>query len=549
MKNIHLLLFYLLAASVCKAQAPTANFTAAQTAGCAPVVISFQDQSTGSPTSWQWNFGNGNTSTLQNPSTTYFTPGTYTITLTATNGSGANTLTRTGFITVYGKPSVSFLADDSNGCAPFSIRFTDGSTPAPGTVNTSWQWDFGNGTSSTAQNPTVLYTTPGNYTVNLKVTNDKGCFATFSKTAYIKLTGGLQLDFSSAGPDRCRTPFPVSFTNTSTGPGSLSYLWTFGDGNTSTQQSPTNTYSAPGAYSVSLAVTSSNGCTDTLRRTNFINIQNISTSFTGPDSICVLAPVSFANTSLPAAQSSAWNFGEGTTSVAPNQTKTFTTAGTYTVRLLNTYAYCTDSFSKAIRVLPRPVAGFTAPNTAQCKPPLTVNFGNNSTNAVSWLWNFGDGSTSTQQNPSHLYTGYGSFTVTLVVTNASGCNDTLVQPAYVQVQKPVIRFPTLPQLGCVPFTTTLSANINTLDNVTSYLWEFGDGGTSTLATPTHTYTAQGNYKVKLTVTTSTGCTETDSLNNAVVIGRVPTVDFSAVPNPVCTFGQVQFTAAFSEGNT
>lgn len=549
MKKIYALLITLFIGTICFSQAPTANFTAAQTAGCAPIVISFQDLSTGSPTSWQWNFGNGTTSTLQNPSTTYFTPGTYTVTLTATNGSGSNTLTRTAFITIYGKPSVNFIADDSTGCAPFTVRFTDLSTPAPGTTNTSWQWDFGNGTGSSAQNPQTTFAATGNYTVSLRVTSDRGCFATFSKTAYVQITGGLQLDFSNTLPTRCRAPFLINFTNNSTGPGALTYFWDFGDGNTSTQQNPSHTYAASGAYNVTLALTSSNGCTDTLRRINAVNIQNITTSFTAPDSICVQTPVSFTNTSSPAAQSSAWNFGDATNSTITNPQKAFATPGTYTVQLVQTYAYCTDSFSKPIRVLPRPAVAFTANNTSSCQPPLTVNFTNQSTGGVSYLWNFGDGNTSTQASPTHTYSAYGNYNVTLIVTNSSGCTDTLLQTAFVRIQRPVISFPALPQRGCVPYTTNFSANINTLDNVTSYLWDFGDGNTSTQATPTHTYPNQGNYTVTLTITTSTGCTETYSLNNAIVVGRVPVIDFTAAPNPVCAFGPVNFTSTVSEGDT
>ena len=549
MKKIYTLLVTLFIGTICLSQAPTANFSAARTEGCAPIVVSFQDLSTGNPTSWQWNFGNGTTSTLQNPSTTYFTAGTYTVTLTAANASGSNTLTRTGFITIYGKPAVDFAADDSTGCAPFAIRFTDLSTPAPGTVNTSYQWDFGNGTSASTQNPQATYTAPGNYTVSLRVTSDKGCVATYSKTAYVQITGGLQLDFSSTLPNRCRPPFPITFTNNSTGPGTLTYFWNFGDGNTSTQQNPSHTYATTGAYNVLLAVTSSNGCTDTLRRTSAVNIQNITTSFTAPDSICVQSPVNFSNTSSPAAQSSAWNFGDATSSGATSPQKVFTTPGNYTVQLVQTYSYCTDSFSKSIRVLPRPVAAFTANNTTSCQPPLTVNFTNQSTGGISYSWNFGDGNTSTQPSPTHTYNAYGNFTVTLIVTNSSGCTDTLLQPAFVRIQRPVISFPALPQRGCVPYTAAFSATINTLDNVTSYLWNFGDGNTSTQANPTHTYPNQGNYTVSLTITTSTGCTETYSLGNAIVVGRIPVIDFAASPNPVCAYQPVAFTSTVSEGDT
>jgi gliding motility-associated-like protein len=549
LRKFYVLIISLLSWTICFSQAPSANFTAGQTAGCAPVVVSFQDLSSGNPTSWQWNFGNGNTSTLQNPSTTYFSPGTYTVTLTAANASGTNTLTRTAYITVFAKPSVNFTADDSTGCAPFAVRFTDLSTAAPGTTNTSWQWDFGNGTGASVQNPQTSFTSPGNYTVSLRVTSDKGCFATLSKTAYVQITGGLQLDFSSSLPTRCQAPFPINFTNNSSGPGALTYFWNFGDGGTSTQQSPSHTYAATGNYPVMLAVTSSNGCTDTLRRTNAVAIQNITTSFSAPDSICVQLPASFTNTSSPAPQSSSWDFGDATNSNAASPQKIFTTPGTYTVRLVQAYAYCTDSASKTIRVLPKPAAAFTANNTASCQPPLTVNFSNQTTGAVSYFWSFGDGTTSTQQNPTHTYTAYGNYTVTLVATNTSGCSDTLTQAGFVRIQRPVISFPTLPQMGCVPYTTTFSAGISTLDNITSYLWNFGDGNTSTLATPTHTYPVQGTYTVSLTITTSTGCMESLSLTSAVNTGRIPVIDFTASPNPVCAFGPVNFTSIVSEGDT
>ncbi|MGZ8516449.1 MAG: PKD domain-containing protein [Chitinophagaceae bacterium] len=531
------------------AQAPTANFTSGQTSGCAPIVINFQDLSSGNPTSWQWNFGNGSTSTLQNPSTTYFTPGIYTVTLTATNASGSNTLNRTAYITIFDKPIVNFSANDSTGCAPFNVRFTDLSTPAAGTTNTTWQWDFGDGTGSSLLNPQHLYTATGSYTVNLRVTSDRGCVASFSKPSYIQITGGLSINFSNTGTNRCRAPFPVSFTNNSTGPGALSYFWNFGDGNTSTQQNPSHTYSASGNYTVSLAVTSSNGCTDTLRTQNAVVIQNINTAFTAPDSICINVAANFTNTSMPTAQSSLWNFGDGTTSTAINPVKMYGAPGLYTVQLQQTYSYCTDSFSKPIRVLPKPAAAFTANNTISCQPPLAINFTNNSTGSVSWLWNFGDGNTSTQQNPSHTYATAGNFNVTLIATNASGCTDTLVQNNFIRIQRPVISFPSLPQTGCIPYTTTFGANINTLDNVSSYLWDFGDGNTSAVATPTHTYTTQGNYRVRLTITTSTGCTQTDSLSNAIVVGRIPVIDFTAAPDTACAFGTVAFTGIANEGDT
>jgi len=547
-KTTNLTLLFCLLAFVSYAQVPSANFTAPLVSGCSPLVANFQDQSTGNPTSWLWDFGNGATSTLQNPSTTYFNPGTYTVRLTVTNANGSNTLTRTDYITIYGKPSVNFTVNDSTACFPHRAQFTDLSTPATGTTNSAWLWDFGDGTQSTQQNPLHVYTASGNYTVTLKVTNDKGCFSVRTKTAYIQVASGASANFSNTQPMVCQPPFNVSFTNNSSGPGTLTYFWDFGDGNTSTQQSPNHTYTSTGNYTVTMAVTSTNGCSDTLRRVNLFSFQNTSTSFTAPDSICVNSVVSFNNASTPTPTSSAWDFGDGTNSTQINPSKIYTTVGTYTVLLVNNYGYCSDSATRTIKVLPRPVANFNATNTTKCQPTLTVNFQNLSTNAISWNWDFGDGNTSTQQNPSHTYTNYGTFNVTLIVTNTSGCTDTLRRNGLVQIIRPQITIPSLPQQGCIPYTISPVANITTLDAVTSYLWDFGDGNTSTQQNPTNTYTAQGTYTVTLTITTSTGCTETLTLPGAVRVGRKPNVNFTAVPNPVCAFQSVQFTDLTNEGD-
>src|SRR4051812_8600478 len=138
------------------------------------MVVNFQDQSTGGVTSWFWDFGNGATATLQNPSTTYFIPGTYTVTLTVKNAQNSNTLTRTQYITVYPKPTINFTVNDSTACFPHRAQFTDLSVAGAGTVNNTWLWDFGDGSQATSKNPLHVYTSSGNYTVTLKVTNDKG---------------------------------------------------------------------------------------------------------------------------------------------------------------------------------------------------------------------------------------------------------------------------------------------------------------------------------------------------------------------------------------
>lgn len=524
-----------------KAQVPVANFTGTPLAGCSPLIVNFQDLSTGSPTSWNWNFGNGNTSVLQNPSASYFTPGNYTVSLTVTNANGSNTLTRSQYISVYEPPTVNFSASPQSGCFPLRVQFSDLSTAGVGNTNISWLWDLGNGTTSTLQNPIATFSTAGTFNITLRVVNDKGCTRTISRSNYITVTNGVIAGFTHSIANVCSAPANITFTNTSTGPPTLSYVWDFGDGNFSSLINPVHTYTSNGTYIATLITTSSAGCVDTFRSTPII-IGGFSTSFTAPASVCTLDATTFTNTSTPTPVSSNWTFGDGGTASTINASYSYTLPGTYTVWLYNTYSTCIDSISQTITVNPRPVSNFSAPVTTSCQPPLIVNFQDLSTGSpVSWLWDFGDGNTSTLQNPSHTYTAYGNFAVTLTTTNAFGCTHTFVQSNYIIIRRASISVPLFPVRGCIPFTVSPVAIISSVDAVTSYNWNFGDGGTSTLANPTYTYTTQGTYTVRLIITTSTGCTDTLIIPNAVRVGSKPVADFSAVPIPVCGTQPVYFT--------
>jgi PKD repeat protein len=256
-----LLPILLLVVSITASAQPVANFTASPVTGCAPLAVSFTDQSTGTPTTWQWDLGNGTQSTQQNPTTTYFNPGTYTVTLTVSNAGGSNTITRTQYITVNDKPTVNFIASDSVGCFPLRVNFTDLSAAGSGTI-TNWDWDFGDGTSSTAQNPFHIYTAVGNFTVTLKVTNSEGCVKVISKPAYIRVSTGVSVTFGNSVPQLCHPPENITFTNLATGPGILSHQWFFGDGGSSTLVNPAHVYTTGGNFTVTLITQSSLGCVD-----------------------------------------------------------------------------------------------------------------------------------------------------------------------------------------------------------------------------------------------------------------------------------------------
>lgn len=243
---------------------PVAAFTGIPVSGSAPLTVVFTDQSTNTPTSWLWNFGDSTTSTTQNPNHQYVNPGTYTVSLKATNSAGSNTLTKTNYITVtLAAPVVAFNASVISGTAPLNVGFTDQSTNTP----TSWLWHFGDNTTSNAKNPTHVYNSVGTYTVSLTATNSSGS-NTLTKTNYIRVVT-ISANFT-ANPTITRRNVPIRFTNTSTG-SPTSFLWSFGDGTSSTLQNPYHSYRNRGIYNVSLTITKSGVSVITTKR-NYITI-------------------------------------------------------------------------------------------------------------------------------------------------------------------------------------------------------------------------------------------------------------------------------------
>ncbi len=162
---------------------PVADFSASPTSGKTPLNVKFTDTSTGSPTSWYWNFGDGSKSYLQNPTHKYSKVGSYTVSLTVKNAKGSNTVTKTDYIIVITKPVAAFSASPTSGKAPLKVKFTDKSTGTP----TKWKWNFGDGTISREKNPTHQYTQKGNYKITLTVSNAAGS-NTITKTNFIKVT-------------------------------------------------------------------------------------------------------------------------------------------------------------------------------------------------------------------------------------------------------------------------------------------------------------------------------------------------------------------------
>ncbi|WP_141241588.1 PKD domain-containing protein, partial [Methanosarcina spelaei] len=249
-----------------QATKPAANFNGSPLSGNTPLTVQFKDKSTGVPTSWVWDFDNNGhiDSTKQNPTYKYSKAGIYTVKLTVTNAAGSNTVTKADYITVTAKPVSAFSASTTSGKAPLNVKFTDKSTGTP----TKWKWNFGDGKTSTQQNPTHKYSKAGIYTVKLTVTNAAGS-NTVTKSNYITVTAKPVSAFS-ASPTSGKVPLNVKFTDKSTG-SPTKWKWNFGDGTTSTQQSPTHKYCKAGKYTVTLTVTNTVG-SNTVTKADYIKV-------------------------------------------------------------------------------------------------------------------------------------------------------------------------------------------------------------------------------------------------------------------------------------
>ena len=527
----------------------TASFTSNTSGGCAPLSVSFSNTTTPTTgTTYAWNFGNGNTSTAISPGAIFSNPGTFTVTLVATNNGSSSTATAT--INVYDDPIASFTTGVMPSCPGQSVTFTDNSTLTDGAAAT-WQWDYGDGTGQTVNSSpyTHSYNSPGTFPVSVIVTDVNGCSDNVIINVVIAPTPVAS--FSGSPISACAPPLNVNFTSTSTVTGTVSYLWNFGNGNTSIQQNPTNTYNSLGGYNVSLSITQG-ACSTTTTVNNYIGIQNISADFsTDIVSACAGHTVTFTNLSFPLTANHQWDFGDGTTSTLASPTHAYTTAGVYTVTLVEGTGTCSDTETKVnlISIDPSPTAAFSASVTSSCSVPLAVIFSNTSTPPPgnTYTWDMGDGSApftvGTTANFQYTYNSAGAYTVTLLVTSGlNACTATETKNSYIVMANPIANFTANPNQGCIPLPVTFtSTSISTFDPIVSYEWNFGNGtATTATGTTSNTYPAIGDYTVSLVIETASGCRDSLTKVGFIETGIKPNANFSVVDPTVCYGLQAEF---------
>jgi gliding motility-associated-like protein len=475
---------------------------------------------------WYWDFGDGNNSFAESPNYIYQNPGTYQVTMTATNINGCDsTITQT--VVVSDIPVANFDADAV--CFGSPTTFTDLSTGNP----TQWIWTFGDGNfvdGNAIEQHT--YAAPGNYLVTLYVQGGSStCSDQVSQIVNI-------IDEAQAGmllPDEICDGLTVNFNdNSTTNFGAIdTYEWDMGDGTIYSTENGTHVYPEPGIYTVTLTVTTVDGCFNSTSQE--IEVHPNPTADFSAGLACENQSTIFTDLSVGDIELWSWSFGDGNNSNQNNPTHNYSNTGNYNVGLTVTSIHgCQNTTNNTVTVLNTPIAGFSS--TTVCYGDQTdftdLSFVNNST-IVEWEWEFnlGEGNSSIQ-NPSYTFEEYtDQFEVSLVVTASNGCTDTIIQNVSLH---PIVifDFDANRMTGCEPMEVVFSDNSFTTDQngfIVNYTWDFGDGITSFNQNPVHIYADAGEYTVTLTVVTNTDCMYTDTLGYQIIVYPMPVAGFLATP--------------------
>ncbi|MCO6444078.1 MAG: PKD domain-containing protein, partial [Anaerolineae bacterium] len=517
-------------------QAPEARFTANPTSGDAPLIVTFQNFTSGDVSGYRWDFGDGTPiDQAEAPTHTYTSPGTYRVRLTALGPDGLSDTAEADISVTrpLAPPSADFNVSPEEGSAPLDVQFNNLSSGDDIQSN----WDFGDGESLATNEPIVFHTYEenGTYTVILTVVGPGGPASSATRT--ITVTDRVQAAFEVVN----LTDPPglgVAFQDRSTG-NLASWNWSFGDGGSSTDQNPSHTYGQAGTYEVRLVVTSQDGVQSEATQSVTVSEPLPPAPEASFEVTVDNLTAQFTNTSTGQIDSTSWNFGDGQTSSESSPSHTFAAAGTYTVELIVSNAGGADSFSLPVTVTAPPPAPPVSAFSFSVQD-LTVTLTDQSTGEgiFSWAWEFGDGASSNEQNPTHTFAAAGTYRVRLTVTNAGG-NDRSGQD--VTVTAP------LPDAPTSAFTFT----VNNLDvqftdlstgQIDTWQWDFGDGATSTDQNPAHTYAVDGTYTVRLTVANAGGSNFSEQ--RVSVSAPLPNAPTSAF-----TFTVQDLTATFTDTST
>lgn len=522
---------------------------------CAPASVNFFPQSNLSNPIYDWKVNGISFSNQAEPVRVFPVGGTFNICLDLADGGG-NTESYCEEIFIFDPPTVTLSNNTGIGCSPLPVEFTITSTSDIDSI----VWDLGDGTvvsqdgsNTTSMTYEHIYITSGNFTPIVTVFDVNGCEITVSENNAAEVINIPTPSFTADASIGCTAPHTVNFTNTTSMTGNLEFYWDFGvDANSnSTDVNPSYTYNNLGSYDVTLIVTNVNTqCADTLTLEDFISIGE----FNGfqydliDDDNCGLVQVAFSFFNSGNVQSVTWDFGDGNTSNQLSPLYTYTDAGCFTPTLsLSTTDGCnyTVSAPECINSNGPVSVDYTASGDLKTCDPVAgteITFNGISTSAVTWFWDFGGLGTSTIQNPTFSFTGYGTYPVELTVTYPDGCEESVIKTSVI-IEPLIAAFSSNVVEGCEDLQVFFYNETNAVDFITSYQWDFGGGtGLNNIANPVVSYTDTGSYDVSLIVETVSGCMDTLLIEDYIQVGSPTVPGFSADPLVACLEDEVQFTS-------
>ena len=436
-------------------------------------------------------------------------------------------------LTVNSNPTANITGDGTFPliCGGFDLNLDGNPSGGSGTyTDHDWTGDT-SPLSVTNSDQTVFYSLiKGSYDLVYTVTDSKGCKGSSSVTIENDIPNA---QFNSDATPECGD-LTVNFTNTSTG--AVSYEWHFDDGTpVETTQNAVHGFDNldPSGlvkyFDVKLVAFSANGCRDTANQIITVYPKVDPTFEVDPDTAC--QPITATLVTQPGASSYLWDFGDGSQesagyTVLHTFVNTTTSIRTYTIKLTTTSFYgCKASSTKSITVYPKPTPNFTVAPVVQTYPEATVTI-TNLVNPGPWTYNynFGDGNTSSDENPVHTYAEPGTYTIVQTVS-AGECSDSIGQSVVINPTPPIAGFQ-YPNSGCTPWQVQF---VNTSLYANSYLWDFGDGSISTKKDPVYTYFEEGVYSVKLTVNGPGGSA---SFDTTFEVWATPAIFFNNAPDSV-----------------
>ena len=529
-------------------QAPVAVIaTPSPVSGKAPLNVNFSSAGSGDAdgeiVAYSWNWSDGTIlGTTANPSHTFTTARTFIVTLTVTDNEGATGSASTTITTVANiSPDAVATVSAPIAIAPATLSFNSSASTDPDGIIVTKRWDFGDSTTpSTSANPDHTYSTPGNYVATLTVIDDNGATDVASLNISVLSVNQAPVAVANATPSSGKAPLTVDFSSAGSADSDgtiVSYNWVFGDGETSSEENPVHTYAVPGIYSASLTVTDNRAFPAPLTDTATVpinalefNVAPVVAASVTPETGKIPLAVDFSSDgssdSDGTIDSYVWDFGDDSAlSYEANPIYTYAAPGVYTATLTvtdNDGSASTASLTvtRVLNVFPTAQASGT-PTSG--KSPLNVAFSSNGSEdsdgtIASYAWDFGDGNSSSEANPTHAYAP-GEYTATLTVTDDSGDSDfktvSIVSDANVL---PVAVANSDVAAGNAPLAVAFSSDgsADPDGTITGYNWNFGDGSAdSSEANPSHTYTVAGEYSAVLTVTDSDGATATAALTITV----------------------------------